>query len=1058
MKRLRVAFLWIASAAGAWGASGDEVLKLPAGRARVVRDVGRKGNVKGGNLVDPGDEIAWTLPAGVSGAYRVELDVRTGSRGEGANFIEGYRLVAPARCFLPGRAREMCFSRSPNSAPRVVLRGKGWAVFRGRITAQEPLILHAGDELRVHSLSHWAKVYNLVLTRLRPAEQVDVKLRVAALAHLFPQSKGAAIECAALNYSSEPRAVEVALSLRGERGRAAAETTRSFVVKGRSSRAFVWRPAGLKLGPFFVRARLRGRKGESASDAVQIGVVPDLDPRSLPDSSPFGIHKRDLEPWPAIGAKWDRLWDTGDTWNRMQPQPGPIDFETLDRKAAAARRLGVKVLYVFAYTPTWASSHPEWPHYTGRGATAPPKSLAPWERFVFETARRYRGAIDHFEVWNEPNGGFFKGTVEDYVALLRSAYCAVKRANPDATVIGVSGTGGYLPWMERVFHLGGLKFMDAVSVHTYTSPSSPEEANLPGRLAATRALIAKYGGRQPLWNTEVGYWVPDRSGVEPLTPAEIAAKAPADIAPNWKASWPYRPVDEYAAAAMLARHYLLNMAAGVRHVFWYSWVSHAFPMFTASGAARMHTLAFAGAAARLSDATYVGRVDLGAKDVFILLFEKPEGAMAALWRAGREPRRVAIPAAAGLRVWDLWGNGAARGPAAEIELELTERPTYVMGPTLADLRRICLAGERFVFEAVDARIARDVGKKKAKEMTSKAYHGDRRVVGLPDAGDELVWTLAGLPSGRYEIGFEARVDGALRGSYRARVEGAHSTALELEPDPRFPVEVTRRTKTYVMKYGRLRSRRAVELRAGDRIFLKSTAAWAYVCKLILTKRAESRAEKTARCPRLPAGLVLPAPPPQSALRLDIRDRRQVVIGVADRFASTSERDSWRGPKDASAVAYVGWTPQALWVRVDVTDNVRRVARGRGAYNGDCVEVFLDLRRGGSLGSPAPGPGVYQILIAPPAARRATPIEATGRAPAGVKAWGMTTEGGYSIVCVIPWPDGRGRAGREFGFDIAVDDADNVGEPRARRRSQLVWHGTANDFQDPSAYGRVVLTE
>ncbi len=38
-----------------------EAMVLPFAKSRVIHDAGAKGNVKYGNLVDPGDEIGWTL-------------------------------------------------------------------------------------------------------------------------------------------------------------------------------------------------------------------------------------------------------------------------------------------------------------------------------------------------------------------------------------------------------------------------------------------------------------------------------------------------------------------------------------------------------------------------------------------------------------------------------------------------------------------------------------------------------------------------------------------------------------------------------------------------------------------------------------------------------------------------------------------------------------------------------------------------------------------------------------------------------------------------------------
>jgi hypothetical protein len=64
-----------------------------------------------------------------------------------------------------------------------------------------------------------------------------------------------------------------------------------------------------------------------------------------------------------------------------------------------------------------------------------------------------------------------------------------------------------------------------------------------------------------------------------------------------------------------------------------------------------------------------------------------------------------------------------------------------------------------------------------------------------------------------------------------------------------------------------------------------------------------------------------------------------------------------------------------------------------------------------------------------------------------------TEKGYCVEIVVSTALA---AGRKLGFDIAVDDADEVKDGQPARKAQVVYHGTANDFQDPSAYAVVVL--
>lgn len=911
------------------GGTAPGRLVFPAADAQVTRDVGTEGNVKYGNLVDPGDESGWTLQNVPAGVYRVLVDVRTGSRGEGTDFIASYRLVAPAAAFPNGATPgEIGFIRDPAEPLTIAGRGKGYLVWRGYIRAKRLLRLRSRDVLKLHSSAHYAHVWNLRLERVADRDLQEVRAAAEPVANLFPAGEPVRLNVAVTNWRT--RAARLALSCRVND--LANETlfaaNRELAVAAQTETTVTVVPRRLRFGPLTARFELRGAGGAEAGCHLEFALSPAPAPDEVGDESLFGLHKAGVRDWPVVGAKWDRLWDTGDTWNRIEKEPGVFNWSALDRKVHDAETHGVRLLYVFAYTPTWASSRPQEPHYTGGGARAPAKDLADWTRFIRAVVTRYRGKLDHFEVWNEPNAGFFTGTPEDYVRLLKAAYETAKQANPDCTILGISGTGSYLKWMEQVCRLGGLKYMDGVSVHTYTTPNSPEAANVSGRYRATWTLIKKYappGRTYELWNTETGVWVPDRENGRPLTQTEIDAKAPPGTAPNWKPGWPYRPVDELTAAHHLVSHYVLAAAAGVRHLFWYAWYAQSFPMYTVEGAPRYHTLALAGLSAELSGARYVRRVDVGAPTVHVHLFSTTNDLVAACWTLERKPVRLLLDtAAAHPTLVDLWGNERqVETTNGLLTLTLTRAAGYLHGVPLSDFATLRLA---------------------EPETTAKSQR-----VGM------------------------------------------------------------------------------------------------------------------VRCPRAREDLSLHWSPGQrkQAVRLTLDTRRQAVLGVADPFASTSEADAWKGPVDSSAVVETLWDDHWLGVRAAVTDDkLVPAAAGQGAYNGDGIEVFLDFRRGDRLGSPEPGDGVRQLLCGLPPTPGAPPVR-QGAWPAGSQVSVQRKATGYVVTLLLPWKAllaAAPRPGLTFGFDVAIDDADVVRAGKAVRKAQLVWHGTANDFQDPSVYGRLQLGE
>jgi hypothetical protein len=343
-----------------------------------------------------------------------------------------------------------------------------------------------------------------------------------------------------------------------------------------------------------------------------------------------------------------------------------------------------------------------------------------------------------------------------------------------------------------------------------------------------------------------------------------------------------------------------------------------------------------------------------------------------------------------------------------------------------------------------------------KNHTSPAYHGDRRVFGLPDAGDAIGWRLTGISPGQYQVEVELRTGDAanLYGSltwYQVEVgDGDQHTPLQLAPvEASQPQPQAITTKEGGDRaYGWARAGAPVWLGPTQEIRVTLAAGFGFVGALRLREQA-------AGLQVLPLAALTSAPTIDGKLdeatglaRLALNTRRQVVIGVADPFASTSERDAWRGPDDLSAsfvAAQVGTA--GLYVAVEVTDGGGVFPAEKGPFNGDCIELFLDLRSPQGLGTPVLGEQVYQLMLRAPGTETESRIEA--RTAPGAQAMARRTPAGYAAEFLVPV---TGLAtGRQIGLDLAVDD-DDTGQGR---KTQIVFHGTRDNFQDPSAYARFV---
>jgi xylan 1,4-beta-xylosidase len=134
------------------------------------------------------------------------------------------------------------------------------------------------------------------------------------------------------------------------------------------------------------------------------------------------------------------------------------DWTITDRIFDTYMERHMKPLVQIGFMPEALSSHPEpyrhhWKPgdnyndiYTGWAY--PPKDYARWAELVYQwvthCVRKYgRAEVESWlwEVWNEPNIGYWKGTPEEYWKLYDYSADAVKRALPTARVGGDDSTG-----------------------------------------------------------------------------------------------------------------------------------------------------------------------------------------------------------------------------------------------------------------------------------------------------------------------------------------------------------------------------------------------------------------------------------------------------------------------------------------------------------------------------------------------------------------------------------------------------------------------------------------
>lgn len=189
-------------------------------------------------------------------------------------------------------------------------------------------------------------------------------------------------------------------------------------------------------------------------------------------------------------------------WDELEPKRDSYDFAFWDAVVDLAREEQVQLIPYVAYTPEWNSDGSPTEFWK-----TPPRDVREFGELMGLLARRYRGRIHSWELWNEPdNRDYWLGTAADYTRLLEAGAQAVRGADPDARVV-FGGLAGGVEFLREVFdvHQGG-KQLDVVNVHSYYETWNPEPVEtLPEYLDEVASIVERHGRHQALWMAEAGY-------------------------------------------------------------------------------------------------------------------------------------------------------------------------------------------------------------------------------------------------------------------------------------------------------------------------------------------------------------------------------------------------------------------------------------------------------------------------------------------------------------------------------------------------------------------------
>ncbi len=262
--------------------------------------------------------------------------------------------------------------------------------------------------------------------------------------------------------------------------------------------------------------------------AIRASSVPSLPAQAyLPlvfkdTPSMYGVNLADLGNMELV-EQMDFKWIKGYVrWDDCKKEESgtTYDWSHPDNVVNAAEAWGMKVLLRVDHPPSWAN---------GTGGTHPPNNPNDFGDFMYAMASRYRGKVDAYEIWNEPNLNYEWGgqtpSPSGYTALLAACYPRIKTADPSALVVsaglattgdGGSGAMGDLHFIRGMYDAGAKPYFDVLGSHPYGGRVSPDATWDSTGLYFYRVkeqhdvMVQKGDGAKPVWATEFG-WVVNTS-------------------------------------------------------------------------------------------------------------------------------------------------------------------------------------------------------------------------------------------------------------------------------------------------------------------------------------------------------------------------------------------------------------------------------------------------------------------------------------------------------------------------------------------------------------------
>lgn len=201
------------------------------------------------------------------------------------------------------------------------------------------------------------------------------------------------------------------------------------------------------------------------------------------------IADRDLKLVEDAGFRWVKQEFA---WREIEGAgKGRFDWERSDRVMDQIDAHGLKVIARLGVQPQWAGG--------GFPEVGPPNNMQDFADFTAAVATRYKGRVDAYQIWNEPNlsreWGNRPPNAAEYTQMLKMAYETIKAIDPYPIII----SAGLAPttrnddvarpdiyFIQEMYDAGAKPYFDALGAHGAGYASPPETD--PAEVARTPGL------------------------------------------------------------------------------------------------------------------------------------------------------------------------------------------------------------------------------------------------------------------------------------------------------------------------------------------------------------------------------------------------------------------------------------------------------------------------------------------------------------------------------------------------------------------------------------------